>query len=66
LIVGLLISQQASAGGVGVVSGGRGFGGPGGGPPGEQVQVKVPNNKVTLIIDSVELRVLNVFLRCIT
>lgn len=37
-------SQQASAGGAGPVVG-RGFGGPGG-PPGEQVQVKVPNNKV--------------------
>lgn len=45
----LLISQQASTGAsTGAV--GRGFGGPGG-PPGEQVQVKVPNNKVTTYLD---------------
>lgn len=49
-----------------MVTGGRGgFGGPGG-PPGEQVQVKVPNNKVNMLIDSAELRVLKIFLEYIT
>lgn len=37
-------TQQAAAGGSGALVA-RGFGGIG--PPGDQVQIKVPNNKVT-------------------
>jgi len=46
-----VIAEQATTVGAGAIGGGggRGFAAPGG-PPGEQVQVKVPNNKVGLII----------------
>jgi hypothetical protein len=55
-----VISQQAFAGGAGVVSG-CDSGDPGG-PPGEHVQVKLTSDKVTFAIDSVELRVKFFFL----
>lgn len=58
MLLFLLISQQATTGGAGAVGGGgRGFGAPGG-PPGEQVQVKVPNNKVATYLDLEEWLVL--------